>query len=217
MDSDTEREVRREAARARVEAGVHERLLARRAREREEDRSAGREQRGFFTGHGRRESTRDRAESERDTSSRTSARSRRGRSERDEPRTGAKRSVMNAITQLPSYVRLLIGLISDSRVSKLDRFFVIAAVAYIISPIDFIPDVIPFFGEVDDVFLLMIALQRLVNHAGRNVLLAHWRGDPAEIHNLNFPRIISAAGFFLPLRLKRRLFKMIGLGKSRRD
>ena len=151
-----------------------------------------------------------------DTSSRTSARSRRGRSERDEPRTGAKRSVMNAITQLPSYVRLLIGLISDSRVSKLDRFFVIAAVAYIISPIDFIPDVIPFFGEVDDVFLLMLALQRLVNNAGRSVVLKHWSGNPAEVHNLNFARIVSAAGFFLPSQIKRRLFGMMGKGSRKK-
>ena len=136
---------------------------------------------------------------------------------RGRPRTGAKRNVLSAIKQLPSYLRLLLGLFSDSRVSKVDRFFVLAAAAYIISPIDFIPDIIPFFGEVDDVFLLMIALQRLVNNAGRSVLLSHWRGDPDDIHNLNFSRIISAAGFFLPNRLKRRLIKMVGLGKNRRD
>lgn len=219
MDKGTDRETRREAARERAEAGVQERLLARGAREREEDRKAGRPQRGLFTGRGRREQSK----SDRDESGRGdifgSWRSKRGDRDdrgRDRPRTGAKRSVVAAIRQLPSYVRLLLGLISDSRVSKIDRFFVIAAVAYIVSPIDFIPDIIPFFGEVDDVFLLMIALQRLVNHAGRNVLLAHWHGDPDELHNLNFPRIISAAGFFLPNRLKRRLFKMIGLGKRQR-
>lgn len=122
---------------------------------------------------------------------------------------------MQAIKQLPAYLRLLLGLISDGRVSKADRFFVIAAAAYIISPVDFVPDIIPFFGEVDDVFLLMIALQRLVNNAGRRVLMSHWRGDPDELHHLNFARIISAAGFFLPSRLKRRLFRMGGQKKKR--
>ena len=43
-------------------------------------------------------------------------------------------------------------------------------------PIDLIPDFIPFLGEVDDVFLLVLALQRLVANAGRPVLQAHWSG-----------------------------------------
>lgn len=217
MDKETDRQVRREAARARVEEGVQERLLERHARERQDDIRVGRPQRGLFTGRGRhRPSGRDRDEAK-SSGLFGSRRSRRDDDERERPRTGAKRSVMSAIRQLPSYLRLLLGLISDNRVSKVDRFFVIAAAAYIISPIDFIPDVIPFFGEVDDVFLLMIALQRLVHNAGRPVLLAHWRGDPDEVHNLNFARIISAAGFFLPTGLKRRLFKMVGLGKNRRS
>lgn len=230
-DKEIEREARREAARERVEAGVQERLLARRAREREEDIRRGRPQRGLFTSrrhvrdddddrndHRRNDHRRD--DSDRDNNRGTgffgSRRARRDEPER--PRTGAKRSVMKAITQLPSYFRLLLGLISDSRVSKVDRFFVIAAAAYILSPIDFVPDIIPFFGEVDDVFLLMLALQRLVNNAGRSVILTHWRGNPDEVHNLNFARIVSAAGFFLPSQIKRRLFRMAGIGrKKRRD
>lgn len=233
MDKSAEHEARREAARERVEAKVQERLLARRAREREEDIRAGRPQRGLFTS--RRERARDehdeedRYESRRyvrddrdDDDDAAEERPRRGffgrrtREVKERPRTGAKRSVMKAITQLPSYFRLLLGLISDSRVSRVDRFFVIAAAAYILSPIDLVPDVIPFFGEVDDVFLLMLALQRLVNNAGRRVLLTHWKGDPDELHNLNFARIVSAAGFFLPSQIKRRLFKMAGIGRKKR-
>jgi uncharacterized membrane protein YkvA (DUF1232 family) len=219
MDKDTERQQRQTATKERLEADIQDRLLQRRARERARDRRDGLPQRGLFTGHGR-HTERDRDESRDDRSAREerSYRRRNRREEEEEsvrPRTGAKRSVMRAITQLPSYLRLLLGLISDSRVSKIDRFFVIAAAAYIISPVDFIPDVIPFLGEVDDVFLLMIALQRLVNNAGRSVLLAHWRGDPDEVHNLNFARIVSAAGFFLPSGLKQRLFKLAGLGQNR--
>jgi len=225
MDKDTDRESRREAARERATAALQEnvkareseRVLERRARERAEDIREGRPQRGLFTGRGRRPESHDEDDAD-ETRDSDLYRSRRFRadSDRSAPRTGAKRSVMKAITQLPSYIRLLLGLISDSRVSKLDRFFVIAAAAYIVSPIDFIPDIIPFLGEVDDVFLLMIALQRLVNNAGRAVLLKHWRGNPDEVQNLNFARIISAAGFFLPSRLKRRLFKMAGGGSTRR-
>jgi uncharacterized membrane protein YkvA (DUF1232 family) len=91
-----------------------------------------------------------------------------------------------------------------------DRVLVLAAVAYMVSPIDFIPDFVPFLGEVDDVFLLMTALQRLVANAGRTVLLDHWRGDPDELDDGNLARLVSAAGFFLPARLRRRLRKMAG-------
>lgn len=234
MEKQGDRDSRRDAARDRAEAAVEqrvaenqaalerERLLGRRARERQADIKAGRPQRGLFTGRGRRSGgeseSRERDTYDRDSESRASGgyRSRRFREDSERPRTGAKKSVVKAITQLPSYLRLLLGLISDGRVSKVDRFFVIAAAAYIISPIDFIPDVIPFLGEVDDVFLLMIALQRLINNAGRSVLMRHWRGEAEELDHLNFARMISAAGFFLPSRLKRRLFKMGG-GKKRRD
>jgi uncharacterized membrane protein YkvA (DUF1232 family) len=121
-----------------------------------------------------------------------------------------KRSVVRAIRQIPSYVRLLVGLVADRRVSTFDRVLVLAAAAYMVSPIDFIPDLIPFLGEVDDLFLLMTALQRLVANAGRTVLLDHWRGDPDDLDDVNLARLVSAAGFFLPARLRRRLRKMAG-------
>lgn len=128
------------------------------------------------------------------------------------PRTGMKRSVMRVIRQIPSYLRLLAGLIGDRRVSRVDRLLVIGALAYIVSPLDFIPDLVPFLGEVDDVFLLMLALQRMVERAGIRVLRDHWRGDPAELDDLNLGRVLAAAGFFLPPRMRRRLRRMAGRG-----
>ncbi len=125
------------------------------------------------------------------------------------PRTGAKRTVAGAIRHIPSYIRLLFGLMRDSRVSRLDRLLVVGALAYLISPLDFVPDVIPFFGQVDDVFLVMLAVQRLMDQAGRRVLLDHWRGPIEEISRLNVTRVVGAASFFLPPHLRRRLRKMV--------
>ena len=181
------------------------RHFEKRAQEREEDRRAGRAERGLFTGRGARETRAD------DEAPRRSRRRPLGESDESaRPRTGMKRSVLRAIRQIPSYLRLLIGLVGDSRVSKLDRLLVLAAGAYMVSPIDFIPDLIPFLGEVDDLFLLMTALQRLVANAGRSVLMDHWRGDPDELEDVNLARLASAAGFFLPVGLRRRLRKMAG-------
>jgi uncharacterized membrane protein YkvA (DUF1232 family) len=123
----------------------------------------------------------------------------------EKPRTGAKRTVMDTIRQLPSYVRLLFGLLADRRVAAVDKLLVAAAVAYILTPVDFIPDFIPFLGEVDDVFLLVTALQRLISNAGRSVVVQYWAGNPADLASMNLRHVLTAAAFFLPRRIRRRL------------
>ena len=122
-----------------------------------------------------------------------------------EPRTGAKRTVMSTMKELPNFLRLLGGLVTDMRVSMTDKLLVAGAVAYILLPMDFIPDFIPFLGEVDDIFLLVIALQRLIANAGRAVVLDHWMGDPKQLGSLDLERTLAAAAFFLPRRIRRRL------------
>lgn len=137
-------------------------------------------------------------------------RSRRGKSRnKSAPRTGAKRTVLHYIRQLPNFVRLLLGLITDPRVAMVDKLLVFGAIAYIVTPIDLIPDFIPFIGEVDDVYLLVIALQRLISNAGRLVLLDHWGGEAADLADLNLRGALAAAAFFLPRRIRRRL-RVIG-------
>jgi uncharacterized membrane protein YkvA (DUF1232 family) len=125
------------------------------------------------------------------------------------PRTGAKRTVMYYVKQFPAYLRLLGGLLTDRRVNAMDKLLVAGAMAYIVMPLDIIPDFIPFLGEVDDLYLLLFALQRLVANAGRNVLYAHWTGSVEDLKDLNLQAAISAAAFFLPRRIRRRL-RVIG-------
>ena len=125
------------------------------------------------------------------------------------PRTGAKRTVMYYVKQFPAYLRLLGGLLADRRVNSLDKLLVGAAIAYIVMPVDIIPDFIPFLGEVDDLYLLVFALQRLISNTGRNVLYAHWTGAVEDLKDLNLQAALSAAAFFLPRRVRRRL-RVIG-------
>lgn len=125
------------------------------------------------------------------------------------PRVGGKRTVTYYIKQLPKYLKLLGGLATDPRVSLLDKMLVLGAMAYIVMPVDIIPDFIPFLGEVDDLYLLILALQRLIANAGRPVLLDHWVGNPRDLADLNLRGAIAAAAFFLPKRIRRRL-RVIG-------
>ena len=123
------------------------------------------------------------------------------------PRTGAKRTVMSYILELPRFMGLLWGLMTDARVSRIDKLLVAGALAYIATPADVIPDVIPFLGEVDDVFLLVLALRRLLRNAGHAVLLSHWSGDPERLRDLKLRNVLVAAAFFLPGRIRRRLVR----------
>jgi uncharacterized membrane protein YkvA (DUF1232 family) len=124
------------------------------------------------------------------------------------PRTGAKRTLLGTITQIPSYLRLMAGLITDPRVSALDKILLGVAIAYVVTPIDLIPDFIPFIGQVDDVFIVVLALRRLISNAGMRVIRDHWDGPIEDLHPTVLQEVLLAAAFFLPRRIRRRLRKI---------
>ena len=125
------------------------------------------------------------------------------------PRTGARRTLVAAIAAIPRYLRMLAGLIMDGRVHWLDKLLLAAAIAYAVMPIDLIPDFIPVIGQADDVFFLMLAVRRLIGNAGRRVVLDHWTGRPDELSDEHLTLTVSAAAFFLPKVVRRRLQRRI--------
>ena len=130
---------------------------------------------------------------------------------RGSPRRGAKRTLVATIRQIPIYIRLLAGLLTDRRVAGLDKLLVVGAIAYILMPVDLLPDLVPFLGQVDDVYLLVLALQRLISNAGQHVVEQHWEGDVRELSPANLRHVLLTASFFLPRRIRRRL-RVIGRG-----
>ncbi len=50
------------------------------------------------------------------------------------------------------------------------------AVAYLMSPVDLVPDWIPVLGQLDDVLVLGWAARRLLREAGYDLIYEHWRG-----------------------------------------
>ena len=69
---------------------------------------------------------------------------------------------------LPNMVMLLGRLLKDARVPTAEKALFLAAIVYVISPIDFIPDVFPFIGQVDDLYVVALTLLRLVNRTDAN-------------------------------------------------
>ena len=123
----------------------------------------------------------------------------------ESPRASAKRTIVSTMKELPNFLRLLGGLMTDRRVSNTDKLLVGGAITYVLMPMDFIPDFVPFIGEIDDLFVLVLALQRLIANAPRSALEDHWMGDPAALRSLDLERVLVAAAFFLPRRVRRRL------------
>ena len=62
-------------------------------------------------------------------------------------------------------------LMRDGRVSPLLRFGVpILALVYVLFPIDVIPDVIPGLGQLDDIGIVLLALQMLVQFVSPDIV-----------------------------------------------
>jgi uncharacterized membrane protein YkvA (DUF1232 family) len=59
-------------------------------------------------------------------------------------------------------IQRVLALLRDPRVAKLPRFAVLAAVAYLISPVDLVPEIaVPIVGWLDDATLIWMALRWL--------------------------------------------------------
>ena len=61
--------------------------------------------------------------------------------------------------RLPRYARLSWALARDPRLSKARRAAVLAGAAYVISPIDLIPGIIPVVGQLDDMLIALGAIR----------------------------------------------------------
>lgn len=106
---------------------------------------------------------------------------------------------------LPS-AKLLYRLATDERVPSRTRMLALAALAYAALPIDLIPDSIPVLGKVDDFGLVAVALVRLVNDAGPDLVREHWDGDGETLEV--FMAAVSMLDSLIPDRV-RRLVRLV--------
>ena len=92
-------------------------------------------------------------------------------------------AVEKALTAVPNLVTLGYRLMRDPRVSTRHKLFLGAALGYVVAPVDFIPDFIPFLGRADDLMILALALNALFESAGEAIVHEHWdgTGDVLEI------------------------------------
>jgi len=82
---------------------------------------------------------------------------------------------------LPKLIRLHIRLLKDPRVPLWPKLIFGAALAYVVSPVDLIPDfLVPVFGAADDVVVLIAASRYFLQNCPPEVLQEHVRALDAE-------------------------------------
>lgn len=113
---------------------------------------------------------------------------------------------------LPNMVLLLGRLLKDARVPTAEKALFLAAIAYVVSPLDFIPDVFPFIGQVDDLYVVALVLLRLINRSDESVVREHWSGG-GDIVALS-DSIANIAPKFLPKRIARVITTRVELAPA---
>jgi uncharacterized membrane protein YkvA (DUF1232 family) len=113
---------------------------------------------------------------------------------------------------LPNMVRLLGKLMTDARVPTVEKALFVAAIVYVISPLDFIPDIFPFIGQVDDVYVVALTLLRLINRTDETVVREHWAGG-GDIVSL-VDSVAGLAPAILPKRVSRVLSSRVEMGSA---
>jgi uncharacterized membrane protein YkvA (DUF1232 family) len=83
-----------------------------------------------------------------------------------------------ALRVLPDVLRLLKRLAGDPTLPRRVRVTLWLLLAYMVSPIDLIPDFIPVLGYADDAVIIVLALRSVVRRSGADAIRRHWPGAP---------------------------------------
>ena len=113
---------------------------------------------------------------------------------------------------LPNMVMMLGRLLKDPRVPTAEKALFLGSIVYVISPLDFIPDVLPFIGQVDDIYVVALTLLRLLSKTDESVVRQAWNGG-GDIVALT-ESIANIAPKFLPKRIARVLTTRVELAPA---
>lgn len=114
----------------------------------------------------------------------------------------------DAVYLLPNLIKLLGRLVKDPRVPRRSKVVIGAALAYLVSPVDLIPEFVPVIGFADDVLLVSYAINHLITVAGEDVVLEHWDG-PRDMLEL-VRSVLEVASDLVPPQLKRLIGRLSG-------
>ncbi len=89
------------------------------------------------------------------------------------PQDPTLRQRAGILAELARQLRLIWRLLRDQRVSPWVKLLVPATLLYVISPIDFIPDVVLGLGQLDDLTILLLGLWLFVDLCPKDIVRQH--------------------------------------------
>ncbi|MFE4838086.1 DUF1232 domain-containing protein [Arthrobacter sp. NPDC056691] len=87
----------------------------------------------------------------------------------------------DALRLLPDLLRVIRRLTADKTVSLGVRVKLILLLAYLLLPLDLVPDFLPVIGCADDVIIVALVLRSVIRSAGPEPLRRHWPGSPVGL------------------------------------
>ncbi len=91
---------------------------------------------------------------------------------------------------LPDVVRFVVRLARDPAVPLRYRLGLLGLAAWLVSPIDLVPEFLPVIGPLDDAVVAVLVLGWVVRGVPAERLAAAWPGDPAGLDALR--RLLGA-------------------------
>lgn len=131
---------------------------------------------------------------------------------RQQDKIHLKLRIKNLLLFLPNLLLLLGRLIKDPRVPRTEKALLLAAIVYAIAPLDFLPDFIPFIGQIDDIYLIALTVLRLINNTEEEIVRQHWSGGGDIVALAD--AIANLAPIILPKRVSKVITSKVELAKS---
>src|SRR5262249_32106858 len=113
-------------------------------------------------------------------------------------------AMKDLLLALPRLLRMITSLLGDKNVPLAAKIVLGGVAVYLASPIDLIPDSLPFVGLLDDVLLAAIVVDGLLNHVDRPLVQKYWPGSPASLDAAAAAARRLAA--WVPSGIKARIF-----------
>jgi uncharacterized membrane protein YkvA (DUF1232 family) len=91
------------------------------------------------------------------------------------PRDARLRDLLRVV---PDIVRLCRDLLADHDTPVGVRVAIVSLLAWLLSPIDLVPEFVPVLGPLDDIVIAVLVLRYVRRRIGIDELRTRWRGTP---------------------------------------
>ena len=97
---------------------------------------------------------------------------------------GRRTAARELAALIPNVVVLFRGLLRDPGVSRGSKALIVFAVAWLVSPIDLVPEFVPVAGPLDDAIVAALVLRFVLRRTDRVVVESYWKGSPTTLDRL---------------------------------